>query len=280
MTLTKILTGVCLLCASLLHSQHSQSPYFHIQSEAAPGSMPLVANKAKAIINGPIADVRIEQIYRNDGAQPIEATYVFPASTRAAVHHMEMRIGDRTITAEIMEKHKAKQTYEEAKAEGKRAGLLEQHRPNVFQMHVANILPGEQINVILRYTEFIVPEDQVYTFVYPTVVGPRYTGEPEEQPQAAFTAMPYTPQGDLPQYSFDLEASLRMPVPIGDVACPSHRTQVSRLSERDIRVELDPAEHQGGNRDFILTYQLAGDEIISGVMTYTDGEDHYFLCQV
>ncbi|MDX1478667.1 MAG: VIT domain-containing protein [Saprospiraceae bacterium] len=277
---TQILSGVCLLLTSLLYSQHSQSPYFHIQSEAGPGSLPLVSNEAKVIINGPIADVRISQTYRNDGPEPIEAMYIFPASTRAAVYHMEMRIGERTITAEIMEKHAARATYETAREEGKRAGLLEQHRPNVFQMQVANILSGDQVEVVLRYTEFIIPQDQVYTFVYPTVVGPRYTGQMEEQPQAAFAAMPYTPEGQLPAYQFGLEVDLRMPVPVASIACTSHLTQVARHSDQDLSVRLDPTEHQGGNRDFILNYRLSGDEIISGVMTYSDGDEHYFLCQV
>ena len=35
-------------------------------------------------IDAVISDVRVKQIYANDGTRPINATYVFPASTRAA----------------------------------------------------------------------------------------------------------------------------------------------------------------------------------------------------
>ncbi len=88
---------------------------------------------------------------------------------------MKMIIGEREINAKIKEKQQAKKEYEEAKKEGKTASLLEQHLPNVFEMNVANILPGDTIVVEMRYTEMLVPEEGIYQFVYPTVVGPRYT---------------------------------------------------------------------------------------------------------
>ena len=60
---------------------------------------------------------------------------------------MSMTVGERVIEAQIREKEQARQEYEQAKAEGKTASLLEQQRPNVFQMNVANILPGDEMQV-------------------------------------------------------------------------------------------------------------------------------------
>ena len=124
-----------------------------------------------------IADVQVTQVYKNEGKKALEAIYVFPASTRAAVYGMKMTIGERVIEAKIKKREKARQEYEEAKQQGKSASLLEQQRPNVFQMNVANIMPGDEIKVELKYTELLVPTDGVYEFVYPTVVGPRYSNQ-------------------------------------------------------------------------------------------------------
>ena len=44
----------------------------------------------------------------------------------------------------------------------------------MFQMNVANILPGDDVQVELRYTELVAPTEGRYEFVFPTVVGPRY----------------------------------------------------------------------------------------------------------
>ncbi|MEL6924806.1 MAG: VIT domain-containing protein, partial [Bacteroidota bacterium] len=147
------------------------SPYFLVQSDhPSADQLPLKSTSAKVDIAGVIADVKIQQVYKNEGQQTLEALYVFPGSTNAAVYGMTMTIGSRTIKANIEEKQKARQQYEKAKSEGKRSSLLEQHRPNVFQMNVANIAPGDEIIVELNYTELLKPTEGKYEFVYPAVV--------------------------------------------------------------------------------------------------------------
>ena len=146
---------------------------------------------------GVIADVKVTQTYKNEGSRPIHAEYVFPGSTRAAVHGMRMKIGERVIVAKIKEREEASKEFAKAKAAGKSASLLEQDRPNVFRMKVANILPGDVIEVELRYTELLRPTDGIYAFVYPTVVGPRYASERHSaaNPQDSWVQQPVSPSG-------------------------------------------------------------------------------------
>jgi len=152
----------------------AQSPYFVVDStDPSVDRLPLKSTSVDVRIAGVIADVTVTQHYRNEGQRPIEARYVFPGSTQAAVYAMSVRLGDRLLTAHIKEKQQARVEYDTAKKEGKTSALLEQERPNVFQMNVANILPGDEVAVELRYTELIAPNDGRYQFVFPTVVGPR-----------------------------------------------------------------------------------------------------------
>merc|ERR1719162_108878 len=87
---------------------------------------------------------------------------------------MSMRVGTRTVTGEIRTRAKARQEFVAARAAGKSASLLDQERPNVFAMELANIQPGEATEVIVEYSETLSPIDGVYAFTFPTVVGPRY----------------------------------------------------------------------------------------------------------
>src|ERR1035437_7951762 len=113
----------------------SLSPYFLVLSNnPETDQLPLKNTSADVNIVGVIADVTVHQVYKNEGKNALEAIYTFPASTNAAVYAMEMRIGARKIIAKIKEKQQARQEYEQAKSEGKRTSLLEQQRPNVFQM--------------------------------------------------------------------------------------------------------------------------------------------------
>ena len=187
------------------------SPYFFVKSDG-PGieRLPLKSTSADVDIAGVIADVKVTQVYKNEGSKPIEAVYVFPASTRAAVYGMKMTIGERVINARIKKKEDARREYENAKQQGKSASLLEQHRPNVFQMNVANIMPGDVINVELKYTELLVPADKVYEFVYPTVVGPRYSNQTAETVSSPekWVRNPYLHEGELPDYTFDIAVNI------------------------------------------------------------------------
>ena len=128
------------------------APYFVVQGDPGVDQLPLKDTRVDINVSGVIADVKVRQIYRNEGSRPINASYVFPASTRAAVYAMRMQIGNEIIVAKIKEREKAKKEFEQAKREGKSASLLEQQRPNVFSMSLANIMPQEQVEIELRYT--------------------------------------------------------------------------------------------------------------------------------
>ncbi|MDR1063235.1 MAG: VIT and VWA domain-containing protein, partial [Azoarcus sp.] len=245
-----------------------ESPYFYLPGgDAAVDALPLKSTEVEVRIAGVIADVTVTQVYKNEGARPIEAQYVFPGSTRAAVHAMNVRLADRLIEARIREKEKAKREYEQAKSEGRTAALLEQHRPNVFQMNVANILPGDDVRVELHYTELLRPEDGRYRFVFPTVVGPRYVGRPAAAGESRWTAQPTLPEGVDPPAKFDIRLRLDTPISIKEVASPSHPVELARSGERSAEVSLAAdARQTADNRDFILDYRLAGDAVESGVM--------------
>src|SRR5262245_19171645 len=171
------------------------SPYFFVEGgDPAIDRLPLKDTRVDVAITGVVADVTVRQVYENHGSRPLHARYVFPASTRAAVYAMTMTVGDVRTVARIRERQRAVREFEAAKSEGKSASLLEQSRPNVFSMQVANVLPGDTISVELRYTELLVPTDGVYEFAYPTVVGPRYseTRASQASPEDEFVTAPYT----------------------------------------------------------------------------------------
>jgi len=259
------------------------SPYFFVKSDN-PNlyQLPLKSTSAEVNIAGVIANVSVVQEYANEGKNPIEAIYVFPASTRAAVYSMKMTIGDRTIIAQISEREQARRDYETAKQQGKSASLLEQDRPNVFQMNVANIMPGDRIKVELNYTELLIPEDGVYEFVYPTVVGPRYSNQPAvtAPPQEQWINNPYTHEGEKPLYDFNLKCTLNAGMPVSDVLCTSHKTDIKFDSPQNAIIRLLPEEKQGGNRDFIIRYRLAGDKIQSGILLYPGKDENFFLAMI
>ena len=255
------------------------SPYFVVVSEnPETDALPLKSTSAEVKIVGKVADVTVTQVYKNQGKKTLEAIYVFPGSTRAAVHAMRMTVGERIIEAEVQEREKARQTYEDAKKAGQTTSLLEQQRPNVFQMNVANILPGDEVKVELKYLELLSAEDKVYEFVYPTVVGPRYSnlpaaGAPDTE---KWVASPYLHQGQAPPYTFGITVEVRGGLPLAKLMSPSHEVKVNYASPQVAQVTLKD-EQSGGNRDFVLCYALAGDKLDAGLLLYPGKDENFFL---
>lgn len=173
------------------------SPYFYVETEeTGVDCLPLKSTDVNTTIEGIIADTYVVQTYANQGTKPINASYIFPASTKVTIHGMKMQIGNQIVTAVIKEKEEAKEEFETAKSEGKSASMLSEERANVFTMDVANIMPGDEVRIELHYTELITPTDGTYQFVYPTVVGPRYVGPVLDDTgnREEWTGTPYLPE--------------------------------------------------------------------------------------
>jgi len=255
------------------------APYFYVPGgEEGLDELPLKATRADVEVAGVIASVTVTQVYKNDGDKTLEAIYVFPASTRAAVHAMRMTIGERTIEAQIKKREEARRDYETAREQGRTASLLEQQRPNVFQMNVANIQPGDEIHVEMNYTELLVPEDGVYEFVFPTVVGPRYSNESAENAPAnkRWVESPYLTEGQGATYTFGLALTLHGGVPVAKLSSPSHDIWADWRDEKTVDVALDE-DAANGNRDFVLRYALKGKAIQSGALVYEHEDENFFL---
>ena len=239
------------------------APYFAVAGDANTERLPLKETSADVTIAGVIARVKVHQVFANDGARADRGDLRFPASTRAAVHGMRMthrRARDRG--EDRRSAGGPRRRYEAARQEGKRASLLEQERPNVFTMNVANMMPGDRIEVELRLLRAAGPRGRRSTSSSTRRwSGPRYGGGADPQADQ-LDANPYLHAGQ--------------PEPTGSTSHVArrdrHRAQGAGLAVARGDVQLRRAQPRrrgaaapgGGNRDFVLRYRLAGDKIETG----------------
>jgi Ca-activated chloride channel homolog len=276
-TIPPTLLALAFAMGNLCHAADAEplSPYFEIHGEQRADVFPLKESHAAVAISGTIAQVTLTQTYTNDGEAAIDATYLFPASTGAAVNGMTMTIGDRVLTAKIARKEEARKTFETAKSENKSASLLSQQRPNVFQMEVARILPGDEVKLTLRYSELLEPVDGQYEFVLPTAIGPRYAGGGKAE---SFTENPFLGEGAATVARFSVDLTVGTPLPLQGLACPSHAAAAIDFQAEDrATVKLAPA---APDRDFIVRYRLAQEKIASGLMLHEGEVENFFVLQV
>lgn len=245
-------------------------------AEASP--LPLEHTEVVAHVTGPVASVQVTQTFGNPFDEPIEVTYLFPLPHEAAVTAFEMHVGGRVIRGQVQEREEARRIYEEARDEGRRAGLLEQERPNLFTVSVAHIAPGHKIEISLAYQEHLHFDDGEYRFVFPMVVTPRYIPQ-GGVPDAARVVAPLQPPDERPGGDVELTLTLDAGVPIEEPRCRSHAVQTRRLDAQRVEVRL-AGESVIPNKDFVLTYRPTGNTVRQALWLHRESEDSgtFLLC--
>jgi len=243
---------------------------------------PLKHTEVLAKIAGNLSRVEVTQSFENPFTKPLEAIYVFPLPDVAAVDDMEIKIGDRVIKGNIKKREEAQQIYQKAKREGRTAGLLEQERDNIFTQSLANIKPGEQIDVTIRYTDSLKFEGGNYEFVFPRVVGPRYipgtqidaSGDTDQVPDASRITPPVMPPEMRSGHDIGVTIEIDAGLKIANLCSTSHQLRVEEEGQIT-RVKLG-GEDTIPNKDLIVRYQVSGDKTQSTVLHESDNRGGHF----
>jgi len=239
--------------------------------DAAP--CPLKHTAVKAEISGFLSRVTVTQEFENPLQEKIEAVYIFPLPQKSAVDDMTIQIGERTVRGKIKKREEARKIYEDARAKGQLAGLLDQERPNIFTQSVANIPPGAKVKVVISYVETLKYEAGRYEFSFPMVVGPRYM--PKGLPDVGRIAPPVTLPGTRAGHDISIEVKLDAGLPIDSVAAATHEIAVERPGPREAIVRLKN-KTEIPNKDFVLRYDVAGARIQDAVLTHRVAASGFF----
>ncbi|MGE3175724.1 MAG: VIT domain-containing protein [Planctomycetota bacterium] len=250
--------------------------------------LPLERTDVSAEIRLNLGTVVVKQAFTNPFASKIEAVYVFPLPQDAAVSDFVMQIGERRIRGIVREREEARRIYEAARAQGHRASLLSQERPNVFTQSVANLEPGQRIDVETTYFETLPWRDGAFELVVPTVVGPRFnppgstTGIGAAPFDAAGTSgqpveVTYLPPERSVGHRIGIQVALDAGMPLGVIECASHPVTVVRDGATAAKIALRDGDSVP-NRDFVLRYAMADTDLCGAVAVQraTDGEPGWF----
>lgn len=268
-----------------VYTDPGEIPQLTVEVDGKTLELPLKHTHVKAEITGYVARVVVTQTYQNPFTYPIEAIYIFPLPENSAVDDMKMVIGDRVIESDIKKREEARRTYETAKQQGHTAALLEQERPNVFTQSVANIEPGTEIDVEIRYAQNLTYDAGEYELVFPMVVGPRFipgaptgkrsgtgwSADTNEVPDASRITPPVVGGGLRTGHDISLELVANAGLPISTWEVPTH--DVNETPTFDGTLKLALAEHDSiPNRDFVLKYRVDGKQTQATLLAHKNGD--------
>lgn len=237
---------------------------------------PLVAADVKMHIAGPVIRTTLTQRFTNPSDKWVEGVYAFPLPEDAAVDTLKIVIGDRFIEGDIKERQEARIIYEQAAANGQRAGLVEEERPNLFTTSLANIGPGETVAIQIEYQDKARLDNGVWSTRVPLVIAPRYSPRPTfgltaDRTNRTIAVNDPVPDRDRitppvlhPAHEPAGAEGLRLPVnfdisleagaPIADISSQSHGLIVTKADADSATIHLKDGEVPA-DRDFILSWK-------------------------
>jgi Ca-activated chloride channel family protein len=215
--------------------------------------VPLESTEVVLDVKPGLVEAEVTQTFTNRTNTALEATYLYPLPHDATITDVELRYPDHIVKSVVREKKQARQEYETAKSEGKKAALIEQHDPSLFSTAVANFLPGEKVQVVFRFNQPLTISARSVEIRFPMVTGEKYfLSEPTSDPKKP--AVPIPPKVDVGAvdshhvYAYDITIS---GVPATTIESPSHKIQVQTLDGDLYRVAL-AEDITIPDRDFVL----------------------------
>ena len=235
-------------------------------------------------VSGQMMRVKVVQAFRNTGPNWVEASYVYPLPEDGAVDTLKMVVGNRVIMGEIKRRGDAKAAYESARREGRRAGLVEEERPNVFTTSLANLGPGQTALIEIEYQAPVRVEGADSSLRLPLVVGPRYSPPVRDAVDPVpdrdrITPPVLDPRSHRLINPVSITVHLDPGFPLGGITSPYLAVEIAREGANGRVVRLADTEVPA-DRDFVLAWHSAAEVPVASLFRETIGSEHYLLASV
>jgi hypothetical protein len=194
--------------------------------------IPLVATQIRVRLEGGLAVVRTERLFRNTEPAPIEATITFPVPVQATLFGLAACIGNRLLRATARRRNQARAAYEDAMDCGKAAVLHEEVLRGVHMLSVGQVPPGAEILVA---SDWVMPlslvGDGTAALRIPITVGEIYGRSPLADSDDLVTDPTVVHEAELEVICLEGEVSL-----VGGPALAGGRARLRLDRPIDLRV--------------------------------------------
>lgn len=238
-----------------------------------------VATEVDIQVTGMLAMVEVRQQFFNQTGDWAEGVYRFPLPDRSAVEQLEIRLGERLIEGEIQEKASARATYEAAREQGQIAGLVERDQGNLFSTRVANIPPGEMVEIRIGFTQPVRYQHGRFSLEFPTTAAPRFrpAGEMERAVRERLESALDT---GLPQRPVQLTVDLRPGLALRQIESTHHEIEVEKRGSDRLVTLAEGADGSGRDFELIWAPEETGEAATAAFAESFDGQEHVMLTLV
>jgi Ca-activated chloride channel family protein len=207
-------------------------------------------------IDGQVARTRVDQVFKSNYGQNMEATYLFPIPEGAAIKEFSLWVGGEKVSANLLDASEARRMYQAIVRHRQDPALLEYVGRGLFQARVFPVPAHGESRIEIEYTELLSQRFSTVRYSYPLNTE-RFSSRPID--------------------SVLISVGIQSSSPILNVYSPSHDISVSRPDDHAAEVHYEES-HTRPDTDLALYYTISEDDIGLGLLTYSPtGRDGYFL---
>jgi len=210
-------------------------------------------HKVDVVIRDQIAVTTIEESFVNHTSGRLEGIFTFPLPADASISGFGMWIGDELVMADIVEKQRAREIYEDILRRRKDPGLLEWSGGNLFKARVFPIFAHSEKRIKIRYTQVLPLSGKSLRYQY---------------------ALRSELLRANPLRELKIKVTVHSEMPIAKAASLSHECRI-RTTENDAVIEYD-ARETTPERDFEVRLDLGRKPALAAV-PHRRGENGYFM---
>ncbi len=199
----------------------------------------LEEHKVSATIDGRVASVTVEQVFRNHSGRQLEGTYLFPLPKGASVSQWSMTMFGKMVHGEIMEAKKARQIYQDIVSRRRDPGLLEYMGRGLFRARVFPIEPHKTTTIRLTFQQVLTEDAGTMEFRYPLATDK---------------------MNATPVKSVVVNMNVQSDVPLTAIYSPSHNIDVKKDGDKKAVVSYE----RGGRkqaRDLVVYFTKSSDAV-------------------
>ena len=152
-----VLVAFAVFCAALASPAHAQGWIEErpTRPNLPPSDVVRTASHTRISIDGRIARVEVEELFRNNGSGLAEGSYLYPMPGEAVFTNFSLWMGDQELRGEAIDADKARSIYEEIVRRRKDPALLTFAGHGLVRAQVFPFQPGETRKVVLRFTQLL-----------------------------------------------------------------------------------------------------------------------------
>ena len=214
----------------------------------------------EASIDNQVATTKVDQVFLNENNYDLEGVYIFPIPEGASISDFAMYVDGKRVSAEILEKKKAREIYDDIVRRMRDPALLEYIDRGAFRMSIYPITARGEKRVQLEYSEVLKYDSGICKYAYPLNT-------------EKFSAKPIN--------SVSVSVNIKSKKAIKSVYSPSHEVDIRRSGDYTAKIGYEASDVKP-DKDMIIYYTVSDEDFGLNLLAHRpDGsEDGFFMLLV